>query len=249
MSALPLPQRVRALPGHEEPQARPDRPRHLVLVRDAGNRPPRLDNGSLRAVRRLGELMESSDRYTFGHCERVAEYAVAVARILTLGETQITTVRLGAYLHDLGKVRVPSAILNKPGRLDPEEMALMREHPSRGVELLSTVTLPWEIQPMVRWHHERFDGSGYPDGLGGEEIPVPAQIIGIADTFDALTSTRSYRRAATADRALNEMWVERRLWHPEVFAAFLTSVATRQAQSRISPWRRSMATVESIGSA
>lgn len=223
--------------------------RHLRLMRNGADRPPRLDGRSLTVMRRLGELMESNDRYTFGHCERVANYAVAVCRILSLSETQITAVRLGAYLHDLGKVQVPSTILNKPGRLAPAEITLIQQHPGWGVELLTRVDLPWDVVPMVRWHHERFDGSGYPDGLGGEEIPLAAQIIGIADTYDALTSTRSYRPAGTLQDALTEMWRTRHSWHPDVYAAFLTSVGVREAQSRISRWRCRMATVESMGSA
>jgi putative two-component system response regulator len=218
-------------------------------VRDGTEPSRRLDDASLDVIHRLGELMESSDRYTFGHCARVALYAEAAARVLGLSETDRTAVRLGAYLHDLGKVRVPSAILNKRGRLSAEEIALIREHPTWGVALLSAVALPWDILPMVRWHHERFDGSGYPDGLRGDEIPLSAQIIGIADTFDALTTTRSYRPAASVERALALLWDSRRSWHADVYAAFLTSVGMREAQSRISPWRRRIATVESIGSA
>jgi putative nucleotidyltransferase with HDIG domain len=221
----------------------------LRLVRDGGVRPPRLDAASLAVVRSLGELMESTDRYTFGHCERVAEYAVALARVLGLNETEITTVRLGAYLHDLGKVHVPSAILNKAGNLEAEELAVIREHPSWGVTLLSAVALPWDVEPMVRWHHERCDGSGYPDGLCGEEIPLAAQIIGIVDTFDALTTTRSYRPAGSTEQALAELWRTRRSWHPDVYAAFLTSLTLRASQFPITPWRWSIARVESIGRA
>lgn len=250
MTALPL--HLLSLAARRgAPQAPPQvvRRGHLSLVRKAANRAPRLDDASLTVMRRLGELMESADRYTFGHCERVAEYAVGLACVLGLDDDGITAVRLGAYLHDLGKVRVPATILNKPGKLEPEELALIREHPSWGVALLTEVELPWEIEPMIRWHHERADGSGYPDGLGGAEIPLSAQIIGIADTFDALTSTRSYRPAGSTANALAELWESRRHWHPDIYAAFLTSLALRQAQSRITPWRRSTAVVESIGNA
>jgi putative nucleotidyltransferase with HDIG domain len=246
MSALPLPhascpdrRRARRATAH----------RHLHLVRRDAARAPRLDPDSLAVIRRLGELLESNDHYTFGHCERVADYAVAIARVLGLDDAQLTTVRLGAYLHDLGKVRVPSAILNKPGGLGPEEIAVIREHPTWGVALLSTVALPWDVEPIVRWHHERLDGSGYPDGLSGEDIPLAAQIIGIADSFDAMTSTRSYRAAATTGQALAALWDARRSWHPDVHAAFLAAMSLREMQSRITPWRRRIATLESIGSA
>jgi putative nucleotidyltransferase with HDIG domain len=249
MSALPRLRPSRPDSGRQvRPSHRTGGRGHLTLVRD-DERPPRLDPPSLSVIRRLGELMESNDAYTLGHCERVAEYAVAIGCVLGLTETELTTVRLGAYLHDLGKVHVPSDILNKPGRLDPEEVAVIRGHPHWGVALLSTVALPWDVEPIIRWHHERFDGSGYPDGLCGDEIPLAAQIIGIADTYDAMTSTRSYRPAASTDQALAALWESRGSWNPDVHTAFLTAVAIRATQSRISPWRRRMDTVESMGNA
>jgi putative nucleotidyltransferase with HDIG domain len=200
-------------------------------------------------VCRLAELLESSDRYTFGHCARVAGYAVDVARTLGLDEHEITTVHIGAYLHDLGKVRVPPEILNKPGPLAAEENDLIRQHPLWGVGLLAEIDLPWDIKPIVRWHHERYDGSGYPHGLRGDAIPITAQIVGIADAFDAITTTRSYRPAVSIDEAVLEMQRNHRQWHPEVYRAFLATITAPEAQSRTMPWRRSIATVESIGSA
>src|SRR5262245_61686724 len=156
------------------------------------------DEAYLSLVCSLGQVIESCDRYTFGHCERVAGYAMAVARSLGWAGEELTTVRIGAYLHDLGKVAIPSEILNKQGQLTHEEIEIIRTHPVRGVELLATIEFPWDIRPIIRWHHERFDGSGYPDGLSGEAIPLSAQIVGIADAYDALTTTRSYRRAVPA---------------------------------------------------
>ena len=204
----------------------------------------------LEVVYRLAELIESSDRYTFGHCARVAAYAVDVARSLAFDGHQVTTVRIGAYLHDLGKVRVPAEILNKPGPLGPEENELIREHPLWGVELLAAIDLPWDIKPIIRWHHERYDGSGYPHGLCGDAIPITAQIVGIADAFDALTTTRSYRPAVSIDQAVLEMQGNRQQWHPEVYRAFLDTITPQQPdQCRTTPWRRSTAMVESIGSA
>lgn len=203
----------------------------------------------LEVVCRLAELIESSDRYTFGHCARVAAYAVDIARSLEFDDHEITTVRIGAYLHDLGKVRVPAEILNKPGPLAAEESDLIREHPLWGVDLLAAIDLPWDIKPIIRWHHERYDGSGYPHGLRGEEIPITAQIVGIADAFDALTTTRSYRPAVSIEQAMVAMQENRRQWHPDVYRAFFITVTAQQAQWRTIPWRRSIATVESIGSA
>lgn len=186
-----------------------------------------MEKACLAVVWGFGELMESSDRYTFGHCERVAAFAADIAGVLGLDEPQLTTVRIGAYLHDLGKVRVPREILNKPGRLTPDELDIIRRHPVWGVELLAAVELPWDIAPIIRWHHERYDGTGYPDGLRGDEIPLNAQIIGIADAYDAITTTRSYRPAVPQWQALEEMRVNCRHWHPQVYEAFVKSVTYR----------------------
>ena len=182
----------------------------------------------LALVGRLGQLIESNDRYTFGHCERVATYAVDIAHTLGFRGEELTTVRIGAYLHDLGKVAVPHEILNKPGRLAREEIEVIRTHPVRGVELLAAIEFPWEIRPIIRWHHERYDGSGYPDGLCGDAIPISAQIIGIADAYDALTTTRSYRPAVSPYEALAEMRRTRGAWHPEVYGAFIATL-TRES--------------------
>ena len=110
--------------------------------------------------------------------------------------TALTTVRIGAYLHDVGKVRVPLEILNKPGKLTAEEFDVMKAHPVCGHRAARRrIEFPWDIKPIIRWHHERYDGTGYPDRLEGDDIPLSAQIIGIVDVYDALTTTRSYRGA------------------------------------------------------
>src|SRR5204863_348392 len=153
-------------------------------------------------VREWGQSIESADSYTYGHCERVAQRAVAVARGLELDDTAQTTIRLGAYLHDLGKVRVPHEVLNKPGPLTREEFEIVQLHPIWGLELLAAVEFPWDLKPIIRWHHERYDGTGYPDRLRGDEIPVAAQIVGIADVYDALTTARSYRPAMSHEPAM-----------------------------------------------
>ncbi|HEY6225395.1 MAG TPA: HD domain-containing phosphohydrolase [Gemmatimonadales bacterium] len=181
-----------------------------------------LERARLAAVRRLGALLEAADGYTFGHCMRVAAYALDVARTLGLDVGQRGTVYVGAYLHDIGKVLVPRNILTKPGLLAADEVEVIRTHPERGLELLGATRLPWNIAPIIRWHHERYDGSGYPDHLCGAEIPLEAQIIAIVDAFDALTSTRSYRPAVAAAEAIAALEQERRSWHPEVFRAFLS---------------------------
>lgn len=183
-----------------------------------------LEGTFLAVVRDWGQSIESADSYTHGHCERVAAYAEQVAVALGLSDTELTTIRLGAYLHDLGKVKVPHEILNKPGRLTAEEFAVIKRHPAWGVELLAEVEFPWDLKPIIRWHHEKHDGSGYPDGLAGDRIPLAAQIIGIVDVFDALTTTRSYRGAMAREQAVACVMEHPEWWHPEVYAAFLRTL-------------------------
>jgi putative nucleotidyltransferase with HDIG domain len=191
---------------------------------DVSTKVQRLEETYLAVVRDWGQSIESSDSYTHGHCERVARYAVGIAHELGFDEEQQTTIRIGAYLHDVGKVRIPHEVLNKPNALTPEEYRVIQMHPVWGLELLATVEFPWDIKPIIRWHHEKYDGSGYPDRLRGEEIPVSAQIICIVDVFDALTTTRSYRPALSLGEALLKMEECRGWWRPDVYQAFLRSV-------------------------
>ena len=129
--------------------------------------------------------------------------------------------RMGAFLHDVGKTEVPEEILNKPGRLTDEERALMEQHTVIGDEMLAPVEFPWDIRPMVRSHHERWDGRGYPDRLAAEDIPRAARILRIADVFDALTTARSYRRPLSPDEALEIMVQDEGSFDPELFDLFL----------------------------
>jgi putative nucleotidyltransferase with HDIG domain len=198
---------------------------------DVENRVRRLEETFLAVVRDWGQSIESTDRYTFGHCNRVAEYGVAVARAMALPEEDLVTIRLGAYLHDLGKVAVPEEILNKPGRLTPEELEIMQRHPLAGLELLEQVEFPWDLKPIIRWHHEKHDGSGYPDGLAGDEIPLHAQIICIVDVYDALTTTRSYRPALSKEDALRIVGESAHWWRPDVLAAFRSTMASESEDS------------------
>ena len=179
-----------------------------------------LETTYLAVVRQWGESIESADSYTYGHCERVASYAVAVAEDLGLDEQAQTGIRLGAYLHDLGKVRVPHEILNKAGPLLPEEREIVELHPVWGVDMVADIEFPWDIKPIIRWHHEKVDGTGYPDRLRGEEIPVAAQIVGIVDMYDALTTTRSYRPAMSHEKAMRIITESRAWWSEPVYASF-----------------------------
>jgi putative nucleotidyltransferase with HDIG domain len=189
-----------------------------------------LEGVYLAIVREWGRSIESNDSYTFGHSERVATYGARLAAALGLDDAEMTTVRIGAYLHDLGKVRVPHEILNKPGRLTPEEFEIMKQHPVYGIEMLAGVDFPWDITPIIRSHHEKLDGTGYPDRLRGDEIPLAAQLICAVDVYDALTTTRSYRGAMSHADALAEMRRSERWWRGEVFAGFLESLG-REARA------------------
>ena len=174
----------------------------------------------MTVVRDWGRSIESADTDTFGHCERVAAHAATVARALGLDEGAQTSIRLGAYLHDVGKVRVPLEILTKPGLLTRDEMAVVEMHPVWGVELLAGIDFPWDLKPIIRWHHERYDGSGYPDRLRGDEIPVSAQIVGIVDMYDALTTNRPYRPALPHEAALAQIERCQAWWSEPVYRAF-----------------------------
>jgi putative nucleotidyltransferase with HDIG domain len=184
-----------------------------------------LEETYLAVVRDWGQSIELADEYTHGHCERVADYGLAVARALKLDAMTQTTIRLGAYLHDLGKVRVPHEILNKPGPLTPAEFETIKQHPTWGLELLEGIDFPWDIRPIIGSHHEKWDGSGYPKGLKGDAIPIEAQIICAVDVFDALTTNRSYRSALPRSEALAQMEECRRWWRPDVYQAFLQAFA------------------------
>jgi putative nucleotidyltransferase with HDIG domain len=181
-----------------------------------------LEEEFLSLVRVWGESIEAKDRYTVGHCARVAEYACRIAEQAGLTAREIVWFRMGAFLHDVGKTEVPAEILNKPGRLDPEERALMERHTVIGDEMLAPVEFPWDVRPMVRSHHERWDGGGYPDGLVGEAIPFSARILHVADVFDALTTARSYRRRLSPEEALAVMVEDEASFDPEIFVIFRT---------------------------
>ncbi|OYV66756.1 MAG: hypothetical protein B7Z72_10765, partial [Gemmatimonadetes bacterium 21-71-4] len=183
-----------------------------------------LQEAFLAVVREWGRSIESSDSYTFGHCERVADTAVAIARRLGLNDQDQLTIRLGAYLHDLGKVRVPHEVLNKRGPLTADEFAIVKMHPVWGVDLLADVEFPWPIKPIIRWHHEKYDGTGYPDALCGDEIPLSAQIVGVADVYDALTTTRAYRESLPHETALQVMAECRSWWSPAVHAGAMAAL-------------------------
>lgn len=153
----------------------------------------------------LMDTVEAKDHYTRGHTDRVQELAVTLGRAVGVDEEQLKGIQRAAALHDIGKLAISDEILKKPGKLEPQEYAVVKEHPSRGDEILRHLRFLTSARLIVRGHHERFDGKGYPDGLTGEEIPLGARILAIADTFDAMTSERPYRGARRPHEALAEM--------------------------------------------
>ena len=170
----------------------------------------------------LGKSIEARDAYTEGHCERLADYAGSLGRVLGLPDADLSALRRGAYLHDLGKVAVPDAILLKNGPLTPEERRMMQQHPLVGEEICRPLRSFQAVLPIIRHHHERWDGSGYPDGLQGEAIPLTARVLQVVDVYDAITTDRPYRRALPPGAALETIEAEARRgwWDPRVVQAF-----------------------------
>lgn len=188
---------------------------------DIDRRNARLEKHFLDAVRHWSGTIEAKDRYTQGHCERVADLACAIALRSGIEPRELFWFRIGAIVHDVGKLIIPSEILNKPGKLAPDEWELIKRHPVAGVEMLSDMDFPGDVIPMVRSHHERWDGQGYPDGLVGEAIPECARMLCIADVYDALTSKRSYKGTLSHDAAMEIMRADiGKQFDPRLFEIF-----------------------------
>ncbi len=175
----------------------------------------------------LALTIEARDPYTKGHCERLSRSAVALGRALGLGDEDLRALHRGGYLHDIGKVGVPDSVLLKPAPLTAEEFALMRRHPEIGDALCAPLQSLRTVRPIVLCHHERIDGSGYPAGLAGGEVPLLAQIVGIVDVYDALTSQRPYRGALSRDQAITFLLEETHAgrFNPAYVDAFLDTLA------------------------
>ncbi len=155
----------------------------------------KLEQAYLDMIQTLRYTVEAKDPYTRGHSDRVSEYAVLIGEKIDLSGEQIKTLQVGGLFHDIGKIGIPDSILLKKEKLTNDEYSEIKNHPSIGAHILGSATIFKDIIPIVKHHHERFDGKGYPNGLSGEQIPILARITAIADTFDAMTSKRSYRNA------------------------------------------------------
>jgi diguanylate cyclase (GGDEF)-like protein/putative nucleotidyltransferase with HDIG domain len=167
---------------------------------------------NMRTIEALALAIEAKDHTTHTHLQRVRTYAVEVAKELKLPATEVEALRAAALLHDIGKLAVPEQIINKPGKLTPEEFEKMKVHPLVGAEILERVAFPYPVAPIVRSHHERWDGSGYPDGLTGEQIPIGARILAAVDFLDALASDRQYRHAVPLEEAMSRMKEKSGAW-------------------------------------
>jgi cyclic di-GMP phosphodiesterase len=171
----------------------------------------------------LGDALDLKDAETEGHSKRVTAFTIAIARALGLSSDEIRVIARGAFLHDIGKMAIPDNILRKPDKLTPEEVVIMREHCFHGYQILRKIPFLAEAAEIVYSHQERFDGTGYPRGLKGEQIPLGARMFSVADTLDAITSNRPYRPAQTVDAAREEIqrWSGRQ-FDPEIVKTFMS---------------------------
>ncbi len=177
----------------------------LVVARQLYQRYAGLKQAFVSTVRSLVGALEAKDPYTRGHSERVAQYAASLSKAMRLSPRETERLEYAALLHDLGKLAVPSEILVKPGRLETQEMALIREHPGRGSEMIARIPPLRDLAEAVAQHHEWFDGSGYPSRIDGRDLALAARILAVADCFDAMTTTRSYRPALSREQAVAEL--------------------------------------------
>ena len=178
----------------------------------------------------LGRIIEARDPCTEGHCDRLTDYATTLGRHLGLDQSDLDALHRGAFLHDVGKIAIPDRVLLKKGKLTRKEYDLMKRHPAIGDELCRTVRSFDAVRPIVRHHHERLDGRGYPDGLSGDRIPLLAQIVSIVDVFDALTSDRPYRKALPTATAYQMMRDDARGgWcRPDLLSSFIELHCARE---------------------
>jgi putative two-component system response regulator len=170
----------------------------------------------------LARSIEGKDPYTHGHCERLADYSASLGEHLKLSEDQIVALRRAGVVHDIGKIAIPDAIILKPTGLTPDEWKLVREHPVVGERICAPLKSFRAVLPIIRHHHEKFDGSGYPDGLRGVDIPIAARVLQVVDVYDALTTVRPYKPAFSITDALQTMKLEvaKGWWDPRIFDEF-----------------------------
>ncbi|MEW6127618.1 MAG: diguanylate cyclase [Acidobacteriota bacterium] len=196
---------------------------YLDKVENTNQHAEKVANLHLRTIEALAIAIDAKDEVTHDHVRRVQIYATGLARLFGLSDSEIEALKAGALLHDIGKLAVPDYILNKPGPLTPAEFDKMKVHTIVGSEILERVGFPYPVAPVVRHHHERWDGRGYPDGLKGDAIPITARILSVADCFDAVREERQYRRAMTREEAITLLKDNSQaMFDPAIVQAFLT---------------------------
>lgn len=180
----------------------------------------------------LSNAVDAKDQYTNGHAHRVAEYAVDISKIMKFSEARIDKIKNAAILHDIGKIGIQDTILNKPGKLAEQEFNEIQKHPLIGFNILSQVHNLSEVATIIKYHHERFTGGGYPEGLSGDQVPIESYIISVADAFDAMTSDRPYRKALERQVAIDIILSEKgKQFHPLVVQAFETCINKQKEQA------------------
>jgi diguanylate cyclase (GGDEF)-like protein/putative nucleotidyltransferase with HDIG domain len=206
---------------------------YLNKVRASMNHVQEVSDLHLRTIEALAIAIDAKDEVTHDHVHRVQIYATGLAKIFRLSEAETEALRAGALMHDIGKLAVPDYILNKPGKLTEAEYEKMKIHTIVGAEILSRVSFPYPVVPVVRHHHERWDGGGYPDGLKGEQIPVTARILMVVDCYDAVREDRQYRKAMTRDEAINLLRASAgTMYDPKVVSVFLEHLSEFEEEIR-----------------
>jgi response regulator RpfG family c-di-GMP phosphodiesterase len=185
-----------------------------------------LRHGDEATLRSIAQTIELKDPYTRGHCDRVAAFSLKIAEAMRLPEGTQRAIKHGSWLHDCGKIGVPEAILNRPGKLSAEEFEVVKKHPGWGADVGRQANLPGEVINIILYHHERFDGRGYPTGAKGTEIPLEARIVAVADVFDAMSTDRPYAKGYDREEAMRVMGVLRgAALDPQLVDLFLASLA------------------------
>ena len=208
---------------------------HMMKLRrqkkELAKRKRQLEKVSLQMIQTLSTTIEAKDEYARGHSHRVAEYAALIAGELGWSSEEIMNLKYAAHLHDIGKIGIPDMLLNKPARLTPEEYSVIKEHTVIGAEILKNISLIPHVAEVARSHHEHYDGTGYPDGLAGEDIPLSARIVAIADSYDAMNSRRIYRNALPPEKIFEEIENNRGIqFDPELADIFLKLLCDDRVQ-------------------